>query len=278
MNTIKQMEATIVKPLEVGISATIPLQPSTRETPHFKFQGHRLDMTESEDPPGTPLADYRKAVVDSVHQALEQSSIVHIDADTGTGMSGFIIPGIVKRLGGQKHVECLHSSFLIPTKAKEIHDFPRGRTIIIDELESPEFGRDPVAFATRVRSFIKQVQATKLIFCTAETEETRNDLALFKTRLTTQEIPQIIIRPKPFNEQQAKEYFTQQIQRGRRISEEEVNKIFDLINQHREELPFHFKWMRIFTRTLKTLYVMQKEGEEINIEDEIIDLLDEYRG
>ncbi|MCX6732951.1 MAG: hypothetical protein NTV98_05420 [Candidatus Roizmanbacteria bacterium] len=146
-----------------------------------------------------------------------------------------------------------------------------GQILILDEFTRllDEFHTNPNGVTSQFKKMSEK--GVKVIFCIGETDATRDDLARFKVAISSEEIPQVVTRPKPFNEQQAKEYFNSITIKDESITPEDSDKIFKLLMDNSLGLPLHFTWMKNVVANLKDYFQYETSGKKRIIPQTIID-------
>lgn len=231
-------------------------------------EGTRVDILEKEDPPETGLKDYRSKEVDGILAGLKKSDYVHLDVTSGTGTSRYIIPGVINSIGEE-------GSIFTTAQAADLHhvvtDVKPGQIVIFDEFDSilTDSQANPEEVQSQIKTIVKK--GGKVVFCIGETDKTRQLLAQLKTGLSSDEIPQITVRPKPFNLQQAREFFDTIKIHNENISPAEQDKLFQLLINNSDNLPLHFTWMKFAVEELKDYYQFETDGTDRIIPQEEID-------
>lgn len=256
---IKQVEAP--KPL---------VAPPVEKPTHFRSsEGTRVDMMEKEDPPEAGLKDYRSKEVDGVLAGLTKSDYVHLDATSGTGTSRYIIPGVINGVGGGER------TILTDPQPRDLaliaNQVKPGQVVILDEFGPilDGFQVDPKGVQSQIKSIVSK--GGKVVFCVGETDVTKETLAKLKVSLTSDEIPQVSVRPKPFNLQQAREFFDTVKLHNEDISPAEQEKLFQLLIKNSDSLPLHFTWMKFAVNDLKDYFQFETEGTDRTIPQEEVD-------
>jgi len=146
-----------------------------------------------------------------------------------------------------------------------------GQTVIFDEFDSILNGSqaNPEEVQSQIKAIVKK--GGKVVFCVGETDITRQKLAELKVGLSTDEIPQVTVRPKPFNLQQAREFFDTIKIHNEDIPPAEQEKLFQLLIKNSDNLPLHFTWMKFAAEDLKDYYQFETEGSDRTIPQEEMD-------
>lgn len=247
------------------IKDTLPLQ-SERKNHFFTPDKEQYVMLEKADSPELGLSVYRNSEVVSLMAATQKSSFTHLDATSGTGTSKFILPEIERRMGGKKKVQVIETIGSSDLGTLELTT-KKGQTIILDEfpLLISAYKSAPEILASKLKQ-LSEEKGVHFIFAIGETDENRDYLARLKTAITSEDIPQIVVRPKPFNEGQAREYFEEVMKGDNRLAKRTdiFDPLFNYILEHSNSLPLHFKWMRSAVREFAHNYI--KHNGEIPAE------------
>ncbi|MCX6731193.1 MAG: hypothetical protein NTZ55_05075 [Candidatus Roizmanbacteria bacterium] len=230
-----------------------------KQTYFHTSNGKRFEMFESPDTSEKRLEDYRRSEVNTVLNGLQSSDYVHLDVTSGTGTSRYIVPGIINGLGGDEKVTVQQQTNL-PELIRTIDKMHQGQTIILEEFGDFlfQFSKDPESVISVVKSIT--TKGAKLVFCVGEVDKSREILALFKTMLSSDSIPQVTVRPKPFNLQQTRDFFDTIKMDDENLNPAEVDYLFQVLVKNSGELPFHSTWLKSIVRYMKMYY--QEELKE----------------
>lgn len=249
--------------------------------PVARIMGVEYILSEKEDSENAPLADYRKDAVEEITHNLEMTDAVHLDAVSGSGVTEFIIPQLTELL-----VQRGNGVLVLPGGPsgrgesdkyilEDIAEKGNTKTVlIVDEpADSDAYAERPVEWANRLIYIQKQTN-TKVVFCVGETDETRDRLTEIKSRLSDTQVPQVTVRPKPFNQQQSAEYFMRKVQDSKyRMKEASRADIISLQEAFYRHLPPKYPRLFKIDRFLadKAVELFNKYGSFNQIpEEEII--------
>jgi hypothetical protein len=269
--TIDANHSEVQKPGKIELKNPPPIKHQVERPRQFQSaDGTVVVMSEATDSPNIGLSEYKKSEVEQIVLGIEKSSVLHLDATSGSGVSKFIIPETRNRLGGDDKVIITEES-----KLEDLSHYAEilqpGQILILDEFTRllDEFHTNPNSVVSQFKKMSEK--GVRVIFCIGETDTTRDDLARLKVSISSEEIPQVVTRPKPFNEQQAKEYFNSITIKNESITPEDSDKIFKFLMENSLGLPLHFTWMKNVVPYLKDYFQFETSGKKRIIPQTIIE-------
>lgn len=230
-------------------------------------EGIPILIDEPSDVEGSLLADYKAIEIARINEMLTDRRVVHIDAESGSGMSEFVLPAV--------KYSYLEGSGQLPRPEdikKLIKSKRRINTFVLDELGwNYNFINEPDKFADEVKQLMDQFPDLKFVFAVGRNEKTNNSLDILFEKIE-QPVSVIKIGRKPFSESQARDYIIKRCPAildlpNDQLKDDLFRYVIDARSQYGDV--FHFRWIRKMVDNIKSgIYYVREHKPGVKYSEE----------